>query len=100
MSNFTVALPSGELWTPQFVTAIDPEKCIGCGRCFKVCARDVLTLNGLDEDGNFIQLDGDDDDDEYEKKVMVISKKESCIGCEACAKICPRNCYTHAPAQI
>ncbi|MBS1188158.1 MAG: ferredoxin nif-specific [Burkholderiaceae bacterium] len=99
MSNFTVTLPSGELWTPLFVTGIDAEKCIGCGRCFKVCARNVLTLIGIDEDGNRIALDGDDDDDEYEKKVMSVSKQESCIGCEACARICPRKCYSHAPAQ-
>ena len=101
MSTFSVTLPSGEIWTPQFATAIDAEKCIGCGRCFKVCARDVLTLIGIDEDGKAIPLDVDgDDDDEYEKKVMSLSKKENCIGCEACAKICPRKCYTHAPAQI
>ena len=37
---------------------------------------------------------------EYEKKVMAVSHAENCIGCEACAKICPRNCYTHAPANV
>ena len=102
MAAFTVTLPSGESWTPQFVAAINQEKCIGCGRCFKVCARDVLALVGLNEDGEFVPLDadGEDDDDEYEKKVMTIAHKENCIGCEACSKICPKKCYSHDAAQV
>lgn len=101
MSEFTVSLPGGTLWTPQFVTSIDQEKCIGCGRCFKVCARNVLALTGLTEDGQYVGVGGDDDDDdEYEKKVMSIAHGENCVGCEACSQICPKKCYTHAPAQV
>lgn len=101
MTAFTVTLPSGELWVPQFVAAINAEKCIGCGRCFKVCSRDVLNLVGVDEDGNYIvvDIDGDDDDDEYEKKVMTLAHPENCIGCEACSKICPKKCYSHRTAE-
>jgi ferredoxin len=29
----------GTPWEPMFLEAIDPESCIGCGRCFKVCAQ-------------------------------------------------------------
>ncbi len=101
MTDFTVSLPGGELWTPQFVTAIDREKCIGCGRCFKVCARSVLELAALNEDGEYVALNVDDeDDDEYEKKVMTIVHPENCIGCEACSRICTKKCYTHAAAQV
>jgi Nif-specific ferredoxin III len=101
MASFTVKLPSGELWTPQFVGSINEEKCIGCGRCFKVCARDVLELAGLTEDGEYVAVDiDDDDDDEYEKKVMTIAHKENCIGCEACSRICPKKCYSHEAAQV
>mgnify|MGYP001764099981 CR=1 FL=1 len=100
MTTFTVTLPSGEIWVPQFVASINPEKCIGCGRCFKVCSRDVLTLVGVDEDGKYIAVDIDDDDDEeYEKKVMTLAHPEHCIGCEACSKICPKKCYTHRTAD-
>jgi Nif-specific ferredoxin III len=98
MASFTVKLPSGELLTPQFVGSINEEKCIGCGRCFKVCGRDVLQLAGVNEEGEYVALDADEDDDEYEKKVMTIANRENCVGCEACAKICPKKCYTHAPA--
>ncbi|WP_236614316.1 4Fe-4S binding protein [Stutzerimonas azotifigens] len=34
----------GSEWVPQFVTAVDAQKCIGCGRCYKVCPRDVFEL--------------------------------------------------------
>ncbi|HLP40696.1 MAG TPA: ferredoxin III, nif-specific [Fibrobacteria bacterium] len=93
----TITMPDGRSWIPKFVQAIDQEKCIGCGRCFKVCGRDVLQLAGLDEDGVLIPLAGEDDaDDEYEKKVMTIANAFNCVGCEACMKICPKKCYTHA----
>jgi Nif-specific ferredoxin III len=99
MANFSVTMPSGESWTPAFVEEINEDKCIGCGRCFRVCPRGVLELIGLDEEGERISLDPDgDDDEEYEKKVMTIAHKELCIGCTACSKICPKKCYTHAPA--
>jgi Nif-specific ferredoxin III len=102
MTTFSITMPSGESWTPTFVQTIDEAKCIGCGRCFKVCPRGVLELVGLDADGQRVGIDSDadedDDDAEYEKKVMTIAHQEMCIGCTACAKICPKKCYTHAAA--
>jgi len=101
MSVFSVTLPSGVEWVPQFVKSINVEKCIGCGRCFKVCGRDVLQLMGVDEEGELIAVDPDEDDDEeYEKKVMTVANEKNCIGCEACAKICPKKCYSHAPMPV
>ena len=102
MSNtFNVTLPSGATWTPTFVATLDEEKCIGCGRCFKVCPRGVLELVGLNEDGERIRVDlADADDEESEKKVMTIAHQELCIGCTACSKICPKKCYTHAAAEV
>lgn len=97
----TVTLPDGRSWTPRFVATIDAERCIGCGRCFRVCGRDVLQMVGLTEDGERITvgLDYEDDDEEYERKVMTIANQINCVGCEACAKICPKQCYTHAPME-
>jgi Nif-specific ferredoxin III len=89
----TYATRDGRPWEPEFLLAINPEKCIGCGRCFKVCGRAVMTLKGLTEEGELISLD--DDDDEIEKKVMVLDNAGGCIGCGACARVCPTNCQTH-----
>ena len=101
MSEFTVTLPCGEIWTPQFISAIDREKCIGCARCARVCARDVLALAGVDEEGELIVLGGDEDEDEeYEKKVMTVAKAHNCIGCGACSRVCSKKCPSHAPAHI
>jgi len=101
MSVFSVTLPSGQLWTPRFVARLDDTKCIGCGRCFKVCGRGVLELIGINEEGERVAVDPDSDEyDEYEKKVMTIAHRELCIGCTACSRICPKKCYTHAEASI
>ena len=101
MENITGLTLNGTPWTPEFATALDPKKCIGCGRCFRVCPRGVLELVGLDDEGQRIGLDPDgDEEEEYEKKVMTIAHQELCIGCTACAKICPKKCYTHAAAEV
>ena len=74
------------------------RKCIGCGRCFKTCGRDVLSLMAMDDEGELIAID-DGDDDEYEKKVMTVAHPENCVGCEACARNCSKKCISHAPAK-
>lgn len=75
-------------WIPRFVQAINPEACIGCGRCYKVCGRDVLTL-----------MEAELDEEENQRMIMSVENPQNCIGCEACAKVCTKKCHTHAPAQ-
>ena len=101
-ARFSIIMPGGASWTPTFVAALDEARCIGCGRCFKVCPRGVLELVGLTDEGRRIpvSLDDDDDDEEYEKKVMTIAHQALCIGCTACSRICPKKCYTHAAAVV
>ena len=99
MPVYTVTLPSGVVWTPRFITAINDEKCIGCGRCFKTCARDVLQLMAVDDEGELVAID-DGDDDEYEKKVMQVAHPENCVGCESCGNNCSKKCITHAPRDV
>lgn len=84
----------GTPWEPTYLTAIDGENCLGCGRCFKVCGRDVLAMQGLDEDGEVCEDEGD-----IERYVMTISNADDCIGCGSCARVCARNCQTHAKAS-
>jgi len=42
MNMITGLTRGGVEWTPAFVTDLNQGKCIGCGRCFKVCPRDVF----------------------------------------------------------
>jgi Nif-specific ferredoxin III len=90
----TAVTRDGRICTPEFLDAIDAEKCIGCGRCFKVCGRDVMRLVGVDEDGTVVELD-DEDDDEIERMVMMLADPGACVGCGACARVCAKGCQSH-----
>jgi Nif-specific ferredoxin III len=96
MAQLTGVTLGGSPWTPNFVQEINQSKCIGCGRCFKACGRDVLLLRAMNDEGEFVE---DEDEDEVERKVMAIVHPELCIGCQACSRVCPKDCYTHAPQE-
>lgn len=87
----------GTPWTPSFVTELNQATCIGCGRCFKVCPRDVFDLVERTD-----MVDDDDDDGFSDDTSMVMSLKDAmdCIGCQACSKVCPKNCHTHSPQGL
>jgi len=87
----------GREWIPSFVTMLDQSKCIGCGRCFKVCPRNVFELVEREAD-----LDDDDDDgfSDDTSMVMCLSDPLDCIGCQACSKVCPKDCHTHSPEPL
>jgi Nif-specific ferredoxin III len=82
----------GTEWTPEFVTDLDQAKCIGCGRCYKVCPRQVLDLVERELDA------GDDDNDDDNMMVMTLANAADCIGCGSCGRVCPKGCYTYAAA--
>lgn len=84
----------GASWTPAFITDLNQENCIGCGRCFKVCPRDVFDLVEREADDDYDDDDGFSDDTSM---VMAIKNALDCIGCEACSRVCPKNCHTHEP---
>ena len=97
MSHITGMTLNGTLWTPQFVAALDPKKCIGCGRCFKICPRDVLDLVVRGDD---MALDDDEDYDEDDTaSVMTLSNPGDCIGCGACGRTCPKGSFSYAAAD-
>ena len=105
MSVITGLTLGGTEWTPAFITALEQTKCIGCGRCFKVCPRDVFELveremsdDDVDEFDDF-----DDDDDGFSDDtamVMSLVNALDCIGCEACARVCPKKCLSHAASEV
>ncbi len=79
----------GEEWTPTFIEAIDIEKCIGCGRCFKSCARKVLGPEDLE-----------DEETESLRMIMTIVNEDSCIGCAGCGVACPKKCFKFKPLEV
>ena len=85
----------GRAWHPSYLLDIDQKICIGCGRCFKVCGRSVMTLQGITEDGDLVGLD---DDEEILRKVMTVTDPGACIGCGACGRVCGKNCQKHGPS--
>ena len=100
MSEITGITRGGTVWTPAFVTDLNQGNCIGCGRCYKVCPRDVFELvdrEDLDLDDDY---DDDDDDGFADDTSMVMSLKDmlDCIGCQACSRVCPKKCLSHEPA--
>jgi Nif-specific ferredoxin III len=96
MSVITGITRGGVEWTPAFVTNINQNNCIGCGRCYKVCPRDVFELVDRD-DLDLEELDDEDDDDFDEAPGMVMNLKNAldCIGCQACSRVCPKKCLSH-----
>lgn len=93
---FVAYTRGGTEFVPEFLMSIDDAKCIGCGRCYKVCGRDVMTLKGITDEGMVVELDDEDYEDDIERRVMVMDQAENCIGCGACNRVCPTNCQTHA----
>jgi Nif-specific ferredoxin III len=93
MESITGLTRGGEAWTPTFVIELNQKKCIGCGRCFKVCPRTVFELIERTE-----ELEEEDEDwDDDNTMVMSLANELDCIGCGACARVCPKGCHTHAP---
>ena len=98
MSDFITGTTfGGTAWTPNFVTDLNARTCIGCGRCFKVCPRDVFDLVDRDEvlEAEDFGDDYADFEDDDNTQVMTLKNAADCIGCEACSKVCPKDCFTH-----
>jgi len=84
--NYVFYTRGGKEWIPDFIDSIDFEQCIGCGRCYKVCGREVLELIEKPFEGE------DEYGDNMGNMVMSVKNPENCIGCSACLKVCPKKC--------
>ena len=98
--NITGITRGGKEWQPSFVTELNQEDCIGCGRCYKVCPRDVFELIERDMSDDDYDDDYDDGFDDDTSMVMSLKDKLDCIGCQACSKVCPKDCHTHSPMPL
>lgn len=94
---YTALTLGKKTWTPKFVQEVDQSRCLGCGRCFKACGRGVLQLRAMNDEGEFVD---DEENEEIERKVMTIVNADLCIGCQACSRVCPKNCYTHSALDL
>ena len=64
-----------------------------------VTVADLVDKDDIDTedfDDDYGDFDGDDDN----SMVMNLKNAADCIGCEACSKVCPKNCFTHQPKSI
>jgi Nif-specific ferredoxin III len=89
MALLTGKTYGGADWTPTFVMNIDPDKCIGCGRCFKSCARKVLGPEDLV-----------DEDTDSTRMIMTLANQADCIGCAGCGVACPKKCFSFKAVTI
>jgi Nif-specific ferredoxin III len=87
MGYITGIRRNGSEYTPQFIKGIEEETCIGCGRCFKVCAHEVLAFEEVDEDDSA-------------KMFMKVANAGNCIGCQACGRTCSKKCFSFAPVEL
>jgi Nif-specific ferredoxin III len=72
-------------WTPRFVKTVDDEKCIGCGRCMKICAHGVLAPREIDEEDSA-------------RLYASVANPDDCIGCEACGRTCSKKAFSFEEA--
>jgi Nif-specific ferredoxin III len=84
MAYITGTTRGKKKYTPRFVKAVDDEKCIGCGRCMKICARGVLAPKEVDEEDSA-------------KMFAAVANPDDCIGCEACGRTCKKDAFSFEP---
>jgi Nif-specific ferredoxin III len=84
MGYITGRTRGGSEWTPRFVRSVDENKCIGCGRCMKICAHGVIGPKEVDEE-------------ESAKMFCAVLNPNDCVGCEACGRTCNKKAFSFEP---
>ncbi|MFQ6130079.1 MAG: 4Fe-4S binding protein [Candidatus Hadarchaeaceae archaeon] len=79
---------SGAPWVPTFIERIDPQKCIGCGLCVKVCTGNCYELRETEEREVAVTIGGKHVT-KLVKRVAMVVNANACLGDCSCHKICP-----------
>ena len=45
-----------------------------------------------------MEMDDEDYDEDDTASVMMIANAGDCIGCGACGRVCPKDCYSYSPS--
>ncbi len=69
----------GEVETEGITSQVNPEKCIGCGRCYEICPYKAIEMIDITKEMGLYTI--------TEKKAHIIDAV--CKGCGACAAECP-----------
>ena len=72
--------------TTSYIPVVDTEKCIGCGKCNKVCPMDAITVS---EHEIKINTELDLNKENVITKKCAGVNKDICLGCGVCVKNCP-----------
>ena len=82
--------PMQPVATTNYIPVIDKDKCVGCGKCAKVCPIFAMKMeeNEIGESG--------------QKKKYAVLDPEICLGCGVCARNCPTGAIQleRRPVQI
>lgn len=63
--------------TTSYIPVINEDKCVGCGKCTKVCPMEAITVGVLPKENS--------------KAKLAKLDENICLGCGVCVKNCPTN---------
>lgn len=94
--------PTDAITVESNLAKIDPDKCIECGLCADKCPTKAITNENTPEKTAAVRakLNGEAEatsakaEPAGEKKALIIADK--CVGCTACARVCPTTAITGA----
>ncbi|NME81570.1 4Fe-4S binding protein [Clostridium sp. SM-530-WT-3G] len=90
--------------TTSYIPVVDTEKCIGCGKCNRVCPMDAITVNENEvklnaemniSNSNKTSANTDTNEKNQKNNPNIRTKKHAsvnkdiCLGCGVCVKNCP-----------
>lgn len=83
--------------TTNYIPEVSLEKCIGCGKCARVCPILAISMEEAGEDAG----SGAEKKEKNRKKHAKIDT-EICLGCGVCARNCPTKAIelNHRPIQV